>query len=565
MTMREDAAEAGANLAVRIDARLRAAPGRDALTWLERGERLGIVLTAGDLRSRAVALARRLQAEVAPGAQALLVMSPGPEFTVALLACLYAGVVAVPLPMPRPGAAGERLDAVVADASPQAVITTVADADALRALLPGLRLVAIAPPKRDDDLPATDPASTDGLPGLALAPDATVVVQYTSGSTRSPRGVTVSGANIAANGWRVADDWQVLATDSVLTWLPHYHDMGLMGSLLYPLLWGIPVVQMSPLAFVQKPVRWLKALQAWGATLSGGPAFAFALCLDTIAPEARAGFDLRGWRRAYCGAEPVPAALMQRFRDSFAVAGFDGDILFSTYGLAEATLFVAGRNRPPGAAAVSGDAAAPSGTEPCHLSAASMAAIRIVDPDSLQPVGEGASGEIWVSGASNSAGYLTQGQDDVFGLRLPGEPAAYMRTGDLGRLQGAVLHITGRRKDILIAHGANVAAADLEWLAAGQDDTLNPHAAAAFDLQRDGTGKVALLIEMRNGREAINDPVGLEKKIRAAVRSSFSLEINLLCFVKRGSLDRTSSGKIRRQTVAERVRAGYRYPSATME
>ena len=574
------------SLAACIDARLLADPQRKVLTWLERGERTGLVLTAVSLRGQGADLARRIlaaQPRLQPASQVLLVMPPGPEFLVALVACLYAGLVAVPLPMPRPGAPGDRLDAVIADASAQAVLTTAEAQAPVAALMPGIPLIVCTGAAAASDGAGFDGDTLESLPGMHLTPSSTVLVQYTSGSTRTPRGVAVSGGNVIANAQAVADEWQVRGSDTMLSWLPHYHDMGLMGSLLFPLLWGIPLVQMSPLAFVQKPVRWLKAVQAHGATLSGGPAFGFALCLETIPADMHPSFDLSGWRLAYCGAEPVPAALMQRFRDAFATSRFDGAALFSTYGLAEATLFVAGRrcdSGPPPARTASSAVsaphpaprpAAPAGTaalltEPCHLGPASRARLCIVDPQTLRPVPDGQQGEIWATGPSVSPGYLTQGRDDVFGLTLPDTGTTpWMRTGDLGRIDaanGAVLHITGRRKDILIAHGVNVAAADVEWRAAEQDAALNAHAAAAIDLRQDGTGAIALLIEPRDGRQPLADPEALAKKIRASVRSSYGLSIELLCFVKRGSLDRTSSGKIRRQSVAAKIRDGYRYPPA---
>ncbi|WPB58998.1 AMP-binding protein [Xylophilus sp. GOD-11R] len=544
-----------ANLAFRLDAGLRSAPTRRALLWLERGERIGSDLTAADLRQRSTALARELIEKIPARSQMLLVMPPGPEFTIALLACLYAGQVAVPLPMPRPGAPADRLQAVVADADARFVLSTAEGVEALRPSVPDMTLIAVTA-----DAPQAD-APEAAWPGLALAPTDTVVVQYTSGSTRTPRGVALSGANIVANAWLVAEDWQLRQDELMLSWLPHYHDMGLMGSLLFPLLWGVPVVQMSPLAFVQKPVRWLRAVQAWGATMSGGPAFAFALCLETIPADQHAAFELRSWRLAYCGAEPVPAALMQRFREAFGPSGLAADAVFATYGLAEAALFVAGR---PGVWTEQGGRPAPASTEPCLLGEATRPFLRIVDPETLAVLPDGEAGEIWACGPSIAMGYLTQGLDGVFGQRLEGDTSAWLRTGDIGLIDGAVLRITGRRKDILIAHGGNVAAADVEWLAATEDEALNPHAAAAFNLYADGTGGIALLIETRDGRAAIGDAEALSKRIIAVVRAGLSLEIELLCFVKRGALDRTSSGKIRRQTVAERVRAGHRYTPATM-
>ncbi|TRX75187.1 fatty acyl-AMP ligase [Pseudomonas mangiferae] len=548
------------NLAQRIEQNLLLTRTDTIATYLERGERIGEQLDGATFRERVLHLAAHLEQRLPEGSRVLLVIPPSLDCTLALVACLYAGVIAAPLPVPVANAHRERLDAVIADADASAVLCTRESAQVLLQQYDGERR-SLLPTLLDLDALAEAPLPLGGhCRGLARAFDDDILVQYTSGSTRQPRGVRLSGRNVVSNAALASERWRLGAHTVSVNWLPNYHDMGMMGGTLCPLLWGAPCIQLSPLAFAQKPLRWLRAISQFGATLSGGPAFAFALCVDAIAESDLDGLDLSSWQVAFCGAEPVPAGLLPRFRARLARAGLDPAAVHACYGLAESTLYVAGERAWDGASmSLAGDGR----TEPNRLAPSTRATLRIVDPASGQAVADGEEGEIWVAGPSVSAGYLNQPEESraTFGARLEDDPRAFMRTGDLGTLNGDTLSVTGRLKDVLIAQGRNTAAVDLEWLAADLHPALNPMAAAAFQLASDDP-RVALLIELRGGQAAPDDAQQLAEAIRARIGATFGLDLAWMRVVKRGSLERTTSGKVRRQTVAARVRAGHHYPDA---
>ena len=554
-------------MAARIDEVLRGEERGTTVTYLDRRGRLAEVLSMAALRLRALARASILEAAVPTGGTCLLVMPAGPEFLTTLLGCLYAGMVAVPLPEPHLEANGERLDAVLADSGAAAILCTTANLPLLEQHFGtgegrSTPFVLLAM-----DEAAADPAREPVCAGLQALPDDTVIVQYTSGSTRHPRGVALSSRNIQVNAAIVFDEWRLQRdADVTINWLPHYHDMGLLGGLLYPLLGGGSSVQMPPVTFIQHPLRWLQTVSEYRGTVSGGPAFALSLCLDNISDEQVQGLDLSCWKTLFCGAEPVSADLLQRFRAKFAGARLHPSAVFGSYGLAEATLFVAGRRAEPGDPEIPiGDAPK---LEPSRLSPVTRASLRIVDPATCLPLNDGAVGEVWVTGASVSRGYVQQAGEphpgaDLFTARLCGSEETYLRTGDLGWIGPGGLYISGRMKDMLIANGANVAAVDIEWLAATCHPGLNPLAAAAVALAlEEGTETSALLIEVKSPAVRIEDPHAVADAIRRAVRATFGIDLRLVQFVIRGALERTTSGKVRRRRVAVRLHEGHRYPDA---
>ncbi|WP_263143885.1 fatty acyl-AMP ligase [Pseudomonas sp. RIT-PI-AD] len=549
----------GRNLVARIEQNLVLTRDRVIATFLQRGERVGDQLTGDAFRDRVLRLAGHLETCLPEGGPVLLIMPPSLECSVALVACLYAGIAVAPLPVPHPGAYRDRLDAVIADSCARAILCTQESAQVLtQHLAQGTRSGLPTLIRVDDLLAQPGRIGHPRCAGFDRSVDDTAVIQYTSGSTRQPRGVLLSHRNLLSNTALASERWRLGADTVSVNWLPNYHDMGLMGGTICPLLWGAPCIQMSPLAFAQKPSRWLRAIGEHRATLSGGPAFAFALCLDAIDERESASFDLSSWRAAFCGAEPVPADLLPRFRERFRGARLDPAAVFACYGLAESTLYVAGERvwgEPDG---LSGDGR----TEPCRLAPSTRANLRIVDPLSGQPRADGEEGEIWVAGPSVASGYHNQPEETraTFDARVAGDPRSFMRTGDLGLLSGNALHVTGRLKDVLIAHGANVAAVDIEWLAAEAHPALNPMAAAAFSLNAAHDERGALLIEVRHARAALEDAEALAEAIRARVGATFGIDLAWVRFVKRGGLERTTSGKVRRQAVAARVRAGHRYP-----
>lgn len=535
------------------------------MTYLDRRGRCLEVLTGDNLLERALLRAAVLEEALPEGATCLLVMPAGPEFLLTLLGCLFAGMVAVPLPEPGPGAQADRLNGVLATSGVVALLCVSTNVEALQAHLataPDASACALLPM---DTLAPGGRAAVSA--GLRKDPGEIVIVQYTSGSTRQPKGVALSSGNMFANAELVFSEWRLRPGDITVNWLPHYHDMGLLGGMLYPLIGGqhASTVQMPPLAFIQHPARWLQTISQYRARVSGAPAFALGLCVDHVTDEQLQQLDLSCWEVAFCGAEPVSADVLQRFRHRFQPTGFQPGALFASYGIAEATLFVAGRRQwadePP----------SPSDEQtrlaPARLSPETRASLRIVDPLTLEVLPDGETGEIWVGGPSVAGGYVQAGDTVVsstaFHAHVSDSTEAYLRTGDLGWIGVGGLYISGRLKDMLIANGVNVAAVDVEWLAAGCHPDLNPLAAAAVPLAVDeGHETGALLIEVKSSSTTLQGADELAAEIQKIVRSTYGINLKTVQFLKRGSLERTTSGKIRRQRVLERLRQGVTYPIA---
>jgi len=504
--------------------------------------------TGADLQQAAETEARRLAAWLGGTRGPLVLAFPaGSDFVTTMLACLLAGIVAVPVSPPRRGSASERLSHIVADCGARAVLCPAGTAATVRAALgDGGTPVVSWPPQASEPPPPHREARCD-------LPRATAVVQYTSGSTRDPKGVAITGANILANCDLVMRLWGMDEACRFVNWMPHFHDMGLMGGTLYPLLCGGFSIQMSPYDFVRDPLAWLRAVSDWRATFSGGPAFAFADVLRRVPQAALAGLDLSCWQRAFCGAEPVPPGLLDDFHAHLAPAGLARRAVFACYGMAEMTLFAAGL---PEEETSAGDLGAVS--HGCRVNAELRAALAVVDPASGRALPEGAEGEIWLSGASQAAGYLNLPEETAAGFRqsLEGGETGYLRSGDLGCLAGDRLFVTGRLKDVLVSHGRKMAAAEIEWLACTLEPALNPLAAAAFMEDDARSGRAVLIAETHQARGALADAEAARRAIRRSVLGEWGLELVDILFLPRGRLPRTTSGKIRRAQVAADYRRG---------
>ncbi|OLS50119.1 AMP-binding protein [Rhodovulum sulfidophilum] len=502
------------------------------------------VFTGTRLGTEAGALAETFRGWLGPPPRTLMLALPaGSDFILALLGGMLAGLTLVPVPLPRAGSHSDRFRHIAADSGAAALLCLPAHADAVRAALcldgPAPCPVATLPLD-----PAGLPAPAPGRPPEGAAP---ALVQYTSGSTRLPKGVRVMPRNILANAALVARAWGMDETARFVNWLPHYHDMGLMGGILYPLLCGGVSAQMSPLYFIRDPASWIAAIAAERAGFSGGPAFAFSDCLSRIGPEQAAAYDLSCWRRAFIGAEPVPAGLPAAFHARFAPAGLRREAVFACYGMAEMTLFAAGL---PGTGDGSG------GVAPCGLTPDLAAGLAIVDPETGARRPDGAEGEIWLCGASVGAGYIGPPEHGAgsFGARLDGH-AGWLRSGDLGRIEDGALYVTSRIKDVVFCNGRTLSAPEIEWLACGLSPALNPMAAALFMPDPEASGRAVLIAETRTARLP-PDAEALARAIRHAVAGEWGLTLDRILFLPRGRLPRTSSGKIRRRAAAELWRAG---------
>jgi amino acid adenylation domain-containing protein len=520
-----------------------------AFTFLVDGEGAEQSLSYGGLDLRARAVAARLQELGLAGERLLLLFPPGLDYVAAFLGCLYAGAVAVPAYPPTGSRGLPRLRSILADCEPRAILTV----GALRAALEkqmarrqaggdaGLGLPLI-------DVDALGDAGADLWRDPGLSADALAFLQYTSGSTSTPKGVRVTHGNLAANERMIQESFGTHEGSVVVSWLPLYHDMGLIGGLLHPLCLGARCILMSPMHFLQRPLRWLEAVSRYGATVSGGPNFAYELCARRASAEAAAALDLGRWTVAFNGAEPVRAEVLDRFAAAFAPAGFRRSSFFPCYGLAEATLLVsAGR---------AGEEPAGGGPVPCGAIASGLD-VRIVDPATGLESPAGEVGEIWVAGPTVAAGYWKrpEASAETFGARLADGGGTFLRTGDLGLLHGGGLVIAGRIKDLIVIRGRNLYPQDVEWTVERCHPAVRPGCGAAFAVDGlEGAGEERLVVVQEVAQGGDLDGVALA--IRQAVAEEHEVQVSGLVLVRAGGVPKTTSGKIQRRACRELFLAG---------
>ena len=507
-----------------------------------------------DRATSAVAVALRERCQ--PGDRALVVCPAGLNFVAAFLGCLRAGVVAVPVAPPVPVWRQRNLGAVrsvVQDAQPTAVLTTTELMADLTEVHAHAKELAELPWLAVDDLP---PAVA---PAFSVSPDDVAFLQYTSGSTGRPKGVVVRHGNLMANQEVIYDGFgHEHGSTTGVCWLPLFHDMGLIGSVVQPIFFDAPLMTfLTPTQFLRKPVRWLKAISSQKNVTSGGPNFAFELCCDRISDKQLEGLDLSEWRVAYSGAEPVQPRTLDRFAERFGPVGFKKEAFLPCYGLAEATLMVSGKRATPLPHRVSLTAdsaglatATDIGMErvSCGLPAEGHE-VQIVDPATMLPVQAGKAGAIWVRGPSVSTGYWKL---PPFNSHLATGEGPFFDTGDLGLFDknGGVV-VTGREKDLLIVRGRNVHPADVEDTVKVLNPEIRQGGVAVFSVPGPAGDQVVICVELRGtGHEAFLN------EVRAEVVLQHSFTPDVVAAVERGALPKTSSGKIRRSTCREDWVAG---------
>ena len=541
-------------------------PDQRAFSFIVDGQAEPQHQTCGEIDRQARLIASRLQALNAAGERVLLMYPSGLDFVVAFLGCLYAGAIAVPLYPPRANRSLDRFQAVVADANATLALTTSALAARLEesfaevAVLRGLRLLAT------DCMPD---------PGIirwkepAIRSDHLAFLQYTSGSTAQPKGVMVSHGNLIHNQQMIQRAFGHDSASTILSWLPLYHDLGLIGSVILPLCVGCPCILMAPTTFLQRPIRWLEAISRYRATASGGPNFAYELCMRKISPAERAGLDLSCWRVAVNGAEPVRAETIRDFSAQFASAGFSASSFYPSYGMAESTLLVttaggaapimvpfSGQHIakhvvvPTGAGEAEGRLLVGCGTTVLDQR------VVIVDPHTRQRCQDDQVGEIWVAGGSVALGYWQKPEltSERFQARLSDvDDGPFLRTGDLGFLHQGALFITGRLADLIIIRGRNLYPQDIERSVDSCHQACQPCGAAAFTIEHDGEERLVVVQELtRHGsREA--DGEAVIAAIRQAVAAEHDAEVHAIILLKAGGLPKTSSGKVQRHA----CRIGY--------
>ncbi|MFB6663913.1 fatty acyl-AMP ligase [Streptomyces parvus] len=556
-------------------------PGGSApmFTALGAGGEVIARLTPVELLGRVRAVAAALGGAGRPGDRVIVPALPGLDFHVGFLGCLYAGMIAVPVPAVRAAVRrstttrAERLESICRDCEPVAVlVSTGAEAEAARSapdLPPAVAWIAVdrpavaGGPGPGADAPAPAPA--------ALDPTATALLQYTSGSTGDPRGVVVGHGNLVANQRAMRDRCDIDAGTTVVSWLPFFHDMGLCTGVVLPLVSGATAVTMEPATFVRDPRVWLRAIEAEDDVFAAAPDFAYDLCVQRVREEERARFDLSTWRVAANGSEPVRATTLRRFAEAFRPALFRAEVMTPGYGLAECTLIVTmGRplyetpvvpyERDALAEGKAVPAASPeTGVElvGCGRTVADTR-LRIVDPQTRRPMADRVVGEIWVDAPGNCGGYWgrEKDSDEVFGARLEGDGSEaagrYVRTGDLGFIDEGELFVTGRLKDVLIIAGENYFPQDVEAVAVAAHSAFAHQRAAAWPMDEDDRG-VAVIVET-----AERDPAVLGAAVRAAgiaVARALPAPVSVYA-VARNKVPRTTSGKIRRRACAQQVGRG---------
>ena len=541
-------------------------PDRLAVAFQESVNDGLLTVDCATLDRRARAIARRLQKFRGEGQTALLLFQPGLDFVFTFFGCLYAGVIAVPSYVPKRRRSITRLKSIAKEADISFVLTS-------EDLLPGLGKLAAEHDLLDgacwlctDALPESD--ADEWRPGNCSV-DALACLQYTSGSTADPKGVMLTHGNLVANTRVIQRAFRHTSDSKTVIWLPPYHDMGLIGGILQPLLVGFPTVLMSPFDTIQRPLRWLEAITRHRATSSGGPNFAYELCVDRITEEELASLDLSSWQVAFNGAEPIRRATLERFADKFGPCGFSRDAFLPCYGLAEATLFVSGSHSIKSATFHSEDSSAPGrddddragGTgERSYVSSGSIAPeldAVIVNPETLEPVQEGIFGEIWVASASNAAGYWKRPglSEATFGATLAdGSGGPFLRTGDIGSLRDGELYVTGRLKDLLIVDGRNHHPEDMEETIQRCHDSLRPHGGAVFAID-DDRSTLTVVHELR--RDRLRAPCqSVFDAIRAIVAQEHELSVACIHLVRPGAVPKTPSGKIQRRLCRELLSQG---------
>lgn len=538
-------------------------PERLAFSFLQDGEVETDRWTFEDLDRRARAIAASLLERGLSKKRALLLYNPSLEFVASFFGCLYANVVAVPAYPPRSSQLVNRLNLIIEDAQASIALTTASLKESINKYLSGGQCRRIDCLATDDvDLAWSDQWSHGDIDSNDLA-----FLQYTSGSTGSPKGVMVSHGNLISNSHFINECFGVKAGTTAVSWLPPFHDMGLVGGILQPLFIGASMILMPPVAFLQRPFRWLSAISRFKAGASGGPNFAYDLCAKQIKPEQIEQLNLEHWSLAFSGAEPVRAHTLQNFTDTFSGCGFRKEAFLPCYGLAENTLIVTGghqSSRPvirefDTAALANNVATAASSSSSSLGSQGSLLVgsgspvgdqeVLVVDPERCRPLDEGLIGEVWVSGTSVAKGYWQK--DDLtastFHGSIEGKPGTYLRTGDLGFFHDGELFITGRRKDLIIVRGQNHYPQDIEATAQVSDPSLRIGCGAAFSVERGDQGEQLVIVqEVERSVLRRLDAPALTSAIREAVVSAHNLVPSAILLLKTGSIPKTSSGKIQR-------------------
>ncbi|MCC6750543.1 MAG: AMP-binding protein [Deltaproteobacteria bacterium] len=546
-------------------------PDRTAYVFLRDGERDEVRLTYAELAAQARAVAQAVRHHAEPGDRVLLAFPSGLDFVTAFFGTLYAGCVPVPTVPPeyrKIQQALRRLLAIVDNARPTVGLTTSGILSMVQAGqvggvdLPPLAWVA------SDDLGSAGHA-LEAAPSFSA--EDLAFLQYTSGSTGKPRGVAVSHRNLMANLEMLGLLFKDHLEKPFVSWLPLFHDFGLILKTLGALYSNCPCIVMSPLHFVQRPARWLEAITRYRAAVSGGPNFAFDLCVRKVTPEERAGLDLSSWRGCPCAAEPIRTSTLDAFVETFGPVGFDRSAYVPGWGLAEAVVMVSGKTYPGPPRIVSLRAAAleqgrvelcADGEEArpivgCGLPVGDAQDVHLVDPETCTEVPADRIGELWVAGPQVTRGYWQREAEteQIFHNYLADGRGPYLRTGDLAFLREGELYITGRLKDLVIVNGRNLYPHDVEATCERAHPAVRPSCVAAFGLEGAVTERLAIVCEVQRSCPP-EEHAAVVSALRTAVAAEHDVTVHALAILAPGTIPKTSSGKIQRRESKARFEKG---------
>lgn len=530
------------------------------LDYLADSAGVATSLTWAELDRRVLETAAHLQDVADQGDRAAILLPNGLDYIVAFLGCLRAGVVAVPLFPPGQANQGDRLTSVLDDCTPAVMLTSAAGAAAVKDYLARRPAHSGAVVVQTD---RTDLGDSTAWRAPEIGPDTLAYLQYTSGSTSSPAGVMITHGNLAANVEQITTGFPGVRRTAI--WLPLFHDMGLLAGLALPVLTGVPGTVMEPMAFLQRPLRWLTALGAGPGTLGAAPNFAFDYCVKRVREADREGLRLDNVLTVVNGSEPVRMDTIERFAEAFAVAGFRPEAHRPSYGLAEATVFVGCGSALAGVVL--------DRTELTHGRAVPVEpgidGVRLVtwgrpigqyclpvDPETGVPCAEGEVGELWCHGPNIGEGYWGGARPETFGAML-NDPAGelpdgpWLRTGDLGVVLDGRYYITGRSKDMVIVDGRNHYPQDIEATVAAVDPRIRSGYVAAFGVDiPDGEGVVVV------AGGSCDDLTALRRAVRRAVSEEHGIALHDFVLVSTGTVPRTTSGKISRSGCRKLYLAG---------
>lgn len=540
-------------------------PHDTAYTFLLNGEEEAGSLTFSELDKRARTLAVRLLADAAPGDRALLLYPSSLDYVVGFVGCLYAGVIPVPNYPPKRNKPDRRLQSIARDANPALVLCNV---DTLGDI-----------EKRVDDTPElsrTHWIATDQLEGEDRSnwhepdvdADSLAFLQYTSGSTSTPKGVMVAHGNLLQVLTECDQSWRFARGSRMVSWLPIFHDLGLIFGILQPAYNGIPCYFMASAAFLQQPVRWLRAISKYEASHTAAPNFAYDLCVERVGEAQRASLDLSHLVMSMNAAEPVRASTMRRFAEAFAPAGFRSTAFCPAFGMAESTLKATATCYDEDSVfteVYAADLGQHRAVTPDHEErntgqrltlvssghALGSTRVAIVDPETRKPCPDNRVGEIWLSGPIIAKGYWNRDEEtaETFGGHLAGSgEGPFLRTGDLGFLRDGECYVTGRLKDVIIIRGINHYPQDIELTVQQSHPALRPDCGAAFSIDVGGEERLVVLQEVRRTFLKNVDGDKVSAAIRRAVLDGHELQVHAIALLRTASILKTSSGKIQRRS-----------------